>query len=163
MNVVDSSGWRVSLWMLLLAGGLAGQPSAQKDLQKELTSKLSASQHAHRDATQRSDELMNAIMALAEAGHRPSRTSVATLARELTEALSGRKFPTAAANQLANSIIGVLHSAGTATAEFRQSISRFEKTLSGIGVSATATQTIARRLTEVGKEVRGPEDTPLRP
>ena len=149
--------------VLLLAGDLVGQVGSRKSLQSQLTSELMALQHADRDTVQATDELTSTLMASSEADHRPSRAAVAVFARELTKILSGRELPAAAANQVATNVIGVLHSAGTGTSEFRQLISRFEKTLAGVGLSAAAAQRVAAKLTNLGKEVRGPQDTPLLP
>jgi hypothetical protein len=45
----------------------------------------------------------------------------------------------------------------------RQAISSFRSTLSGLGASAISVRTAGLTLTDVGNEVRGPQDTPLLP
>ena len=148
--------------ILLLTGGAAGQARNEKELEN-LASQLMTLQHADKNTSQRTEGLTSAIIALADGGHQPSRWAVAALARELTKALAGRAISSAAANQIATNIIEVIRSSGTGTFVFRQSISSFRSALSGTGASSTSVRTAASRLSDVGNEVRGPQDTPLLP
>ena len=60
-------------------------------------------------------------------------------------------------------IIEVLRSSGTGTSDFKQAISSFRSNLSGMGASAISVRRAGLSLTDVGNEVRGPQDTPLFP
>jgi hypothetical protein len=148
---------------MAVAANLAGQTGAEKDLQKDLTSKLTELQHVNQDSAKRSDDLTQVLLAVPEAGHRPSRAAVGPLARHLTTALAGRALPAPVANDLATSLIGVFRSAGMGTSEYKALVARFDQALSRAGVSAGAAQTVSSSLADVGKEVRGPQDTPLLP
>lgn len=145
-----------------MAGGAAGQARSEEELRGELISQLMKMQHVDRDASQRI-ELTSAIMALAEAGHQPSRLSVAAFARELTKAIGGRAISLAAAKQITLNISEVLRSSGKGTSAVKQSISSFKNTVSGLGANGMFVRTAASKLTDVGNEVRGPQDSPLLP
>src|SRR5687768_14447992 len=96
--------------IFFLGGSAAGQARNEKELREDLTSQLMTLQHADRDTSQRTEGLTSVIIALADAGHQPSRWAVTALARELTKALAGRAISSVAANQIAMNIIEVIRS-----------------------------------------------------
>ena len=157
-----------SLLVCTLIVTVAKQPGGQTGGEAESTKMLISSllafqQQDGRDAKQREAELAKAIMNSAEPAHLPARGFVQALARDLGETLSGRNLPRNAVDRIATGINAVLCSAGVATPDFKQMISGVEKTLSNAGVHTAAVQGIAARLTAVGKDVRGPQDSPLLP
>ncbi len=59
------------------------------------------------------------------------------------------------------SIVEVLESAGIGTYRFKESVARAKQALISLGLTDWKAQGIAERLRMVGKEVRGPDDTPV--
>jgi hypothetical protein len=82
------------------------------------------------------------------------------LAKELTTALKGRPLSTDGVAQLTTAILQVLCSAGVSTARYRDSLTEAGKALTSLGVRSSTARKISESLENVGKEVRGPEDTP---
>jgi hypothetical protein len=59
-------------------------------------------------------------------------------------------------------IDSVFKSAGTSTLGFRNHIGRFEKIMITVGTSRSTAHQLAAELEIIGRQVRGPEDTPVR-
>jgi hypothetical protein len=148
--------------IFLLAGCVAGQDLDREAAIKKLTSSLLALKDGSLPHASHGERITNDLMALSEKPHRPSQSTVGTLAHGLAGALSGRHLPEPQLSELAREILAVLHSAGVGTATFRRSISRAESGLSSLGVSAPTAKKVAAELEAVGKEVRGPEDLPAK-
>ena len=75
--------------------------------------------------------------------------------------LAGRDLKRAVATQVAADLTGALRSAGLGARKFREHISRFEKSLSDLGVNGSVARVLASKLRTSGEEVRGPQDLPL--
>jgi len=109
-------------------------------------------------------------MLLAEKTHEPSRSAVEQFARDLISwsrlaairLSSQASLPENQADALAAEIDSVLKSAGTSTAGFRDHIARFETIMLTVGSPQPAAHKLAAQLEAIGKQVRGPEDTPVR-
>lgn len=120
------------------------------------------------------------IMLLAEKTHEPSRPDVVQFARDLivwsrsatvrpsSPASSlylgaGRAgLPERQANALVAEIDSVLKSAGTSTVGFRDHVTRFETIMLAVGSPKPTAHKLAAQLEAIGKQVRGPEDFPVR-
>jgi len=126
----------------------------QKDLQDDLLSL------AHIAPAAAQKQIALHLTALSEKTHEPSRPSVETFARDLVSALRLRKIEYAQARQLASDIDAVLKSAGTSTLGFLDRVRDFESVLHSIGASAG---TLGAELEVIGRQVRGPDDTPVMP
>ena len=123
--------------------------SGQQSLQADLKSHASAPQ------------ITDHMMALSEKTHEPARHMVAALARDLAAALGHSTLDDAAAAGLAAHIAAVFRSAGTSTAGFLEHIQGFKTALTTAGVPAAAANRAGDDLLAIGKQVRGPEDTPV--
>jgi hypothetical protein len=105
------------------------------------------------------------MMLMAEATHEPSRLSVMQFAHHLI----GSRPPSAPglrerqADALAAEINAVFKSAGTSTAGFLGHIAAFENVMVAMGTQKPAARKFAQELQAIGRQVRGPEDTPIRP
>jgi hypothetical protein len=110
------------------------------------------------------------IMLLAEKTHEPSRPAVEQFARDLitwsrlstVRSSSPASLPERQADALVAEIDSVLKSAGTSTVGFRDHVARFETIMLAAGSPQPAAHKLAAQLEAVGKQVRGPEDTPVR-
>ena len=102
------------------------------------------------------------ILLLAEKTHEPSATALQQFSGSLVEALAGRPLAAEDIDTLADWIEQVLESAGTSTVAFEETIEKFEKRLAKIGVPAARSHLVAVDLERIGKEVRGPEDFPVK-
>jgi hypothetical protein len=123
---------------------------AQDDLKSDLLS--------HAPMTQVAPHLM----ALSEKTHEPSRLEVDVFARDLVAALSKKSLRSVDARELAGEIDAVFKSAGTSTVGFLEHIGNFKVTLAGVGVPRPEVDRLAQELEKIGREVRGPEDTPVK-
>jgi hypothetical protein len=141
-------------------GVLAGAQSSPAV--NELTSTLMMLRDAHpsRDAINR--RFVAGVMATVEKPNRPFQSEVEDFTSELTAALIGRRFSSSDLVPLTSAIVDVMHSAGVGTVAFHGSVERFEKGLLALQMDAPRARSIANRLEELGKEVRGPEDMPVR-
>jgi hypothetical protein len=118
------------------------------------------------------------IMLLAEKTHEPLPSAVEQFARALivslrlatvpssglalVRPLSPASLPERQANALVAEIDSVLKSAGTSTVGFRDHVARFETIMLAVGSSQLAAHKLAAQLEAIGKQVRGPEDAPVR-
>lgn len=121
----------------------------QKDLQADLTSLV----HTPQAVAERQVALH--LRALSERTHEPSRPAVETFARDLVRTLRSRTVTAAQAAQLAALIDSVFKSAGTSTLGFHEHVQSFQ--------AATGSSMLSAELETIGKQVRGPEDTPVMP
>lgn len=144
---------------LMIVYGLFGQVDREADLKNSLASSLMSLQS--RDAKQPTDTLTTRILAVPEAMHQPRRSTLSTFARDMAGILAGRDLKRVNAVQLAEDIAGALRSAGMGSSMFKEHVARFEKTLSEIGVNASASRTLASKLRAAGEEARGPQDLPV--
>ena len=151
-----------SCFVLLLAASLTAQAPPNDPAITRLNSTLMAL----KDATSLSpirQQFVDDIIALAEKGHQPSRPTVTKFVDELTAGLLSSDLSINALSQVTTSIVEVLHSAGTGTLKFRTSVNDAQQALISLGVRASQATSIAVRLTDLGKEVRGPDDLPVLP
>ena len=123
---------------------------AQADLKADLLSHAAQAQ------------VTNRMMALTEKTHEPSRFDVDAFARHLLQGLGKRTLREADASKLASEIDAVFKSAGTSTVGFLDHISDFRTTLGAIGVPANDVNNLGNELRAIGRQVRGPEDAPVR-
>ncbi len=154
----------VCCWLVLggfLIGGAAGQDkgtAARPEAARNLRSALQALKDRGASRTTLSRQLADAILSLAQAGHEPSRSTVASFSEELTAALLGKDLTKEQLTAVEQSIGEVLHVTGATSIP----ASRLRETLTALGVDATMSQTVTRRLIAMGEEVRGPDDMPAR-
>jgi hypothetical protein len=135
--------------ILLLGGSLAAQ---------SVQSTLLALKDSHAARKTLSNELVNEMMALAKSDQSPSRTTVQRFSEDLTAALLGKDVTTIRAAALEKAISGVLSGKGST---FLPACSLYE-TLAGFRLDDRTIQVIVDRFREIGQEVRGPDDLPLR-
>ena len=154
---------RLICYLLLLSGCLisraAGQdkPAARKlEVTPKLRSTLQALKGRSAPRTTLSHQLVDEIMSMADSEQKPSRTTVASFAEELTSALIGRDLTTPQVMMLERSIDEVLANSG---ATFT-SASRLREALAALGVDGSRLQIIVKRFIAIGEEVRGPDDLP---
>ena len=103
------------------------------------------------------------ILAAAEPQHRPSAVATDRFAGRVIASLRGKQLKADQAERLQAVIIDVLHSAGVATRRYRDVISDFKTLLSTTANFPSDTVSrLASDLDLIGREVRGPEDLPLR-
>jgi len=109
------------------------------------------------------------IMLLAEKTHEPSGSAVERFARDLiwsqlAKVGASRRAPLLErqADALVAEIDSVLKSAGTSTVGFRDHVARFETIMRTVGSPQPAAHQLATQLEAIGRQVRGPEDTPVR-
>lgn len=124
----------------------------QKELKADLVS-------AQRNA----DSLTAHLLQLTEETHEPARGALGMFARDLVHALGSRTVDPAAASRAAAEIAGVMKSAGTSTADFLDRVANFEAALVAMGADRMSARRLAQQLEIIGKQVRGPEDTPVHP
>ncbi|MGO9241058.1 MAG: hypothetical protein ACLQBJ_09635 [Bryobacteraceae bacterium] len=154
----------VCCWLVLggfLIGGAAGQDkgtAARPEAARNLRSALQALKDRGASRTTLSRQLADAILSLAQAGHEPSRSAVASFSEELTAALLGKDLTKEQLTAVEQSIGEVLHVTGATSIP----ASRLRETLTALGVDATMSQTVTRRLIAMGEEVRGPDDMPAK-
>lgn len=102
------------------------------------------------------------LMALSEKTHEPSQTAVSVFARDFDGLLRLRQVREPFASRLVAEIDAVLKSAGTSTAGFYDHVARFETILEEMGVSRLNADRVGAELEKIGRQVRGPEDTPVK-
>ena len=96
------------------------------------------------------------ILALSEKTHEPSSVSLHLFVNALADALAGNRLPDPDADALARDIYRVMQSAGTSTIGFHEVIQGFRARLLALGAKPAA----AGALERIGREVRGPDDSP---
>ena len=101
------------------------------------------------------------LKALSEQTHEPSNLTLDFFASGLSRALSGRSLTGAKAAALVTEIDAVFKSAGTSTVGFLDHVAKFKADLVSLGVPAMDAERTAKELEKLGREVRGPEDTPV--
>jgi hypothetical protein len=144
--------------LLLVAATLAAQDaSAVRRLNSTL---LTLKDGASRSSV--GQQLAADIASVADPDHRPSPKNIRQLADDLTASLSVGSLRVDLLSGVTTPIVEVLHSAGTSTVGFHESVSRAEKSLASLGVPAPQAKHIAESLRAIGMQVRGPEDTPVR-
>jgi len=102
------------------------------------------------------------ILMLAESTHEPKAVTVGQLSESLVTALAGHSPAQADLDRLAEDVAQTMHSAGTSTSGFAQTVQDFEKRLQRAGVPAVRARLVAASLQRVGREVRGAEGAPVR-
>jgi hypothetical protein len=135
--------------ILLLGGSLAAQT---------VQSTLLALKDPHAARKVLSNQLVDEMMRIAKSDQSPSRAAVQRFSEELTSALLGKDVTTIRAAALQKAITGVLSGKGST---FLPACSLYE-TLSGFRIDDRTIQVIVDRFREIGQEVRGPDDVPLR-
>lgn len=121
--------------------------------QKELQADLASLAHTPQAVAERQVALH--LMALSEPTHEPSRPTLETFARDLARTLRSRPVSGAQAAQLVSLIDSVFKSAGTSTIGFYEHVRKFQE--------EAGSSKLAAELAAIGKQVRGPEDTPVMP
>jgi hypothetical protein len=135
--------------ILLFGGSLAAQ---------SVQSTLLALKDPHAARKALSNQLVDEMMAIAKSDQSPSRATVQRFSEDLTAALLGKDVTTIRAAAIQKAIIGVLSGKGST---FLPACSLYE-TLAGFRIEDRTIQTIVDRFREIGQEVRGPDDVPLR-
>jgi hypothetical protein len=109
------------------------------------------------------------IMLLAEATHEPPRLAVERFATDLIwsllaagRSLSSATLPKWQVDAMVAEIDSVLKSAGTSTVGFHDHVARFEAIMLRVGAPPSPAHKLAAQLEAIGKQVRGPEDSPVR-
>jgi hypothetical protein len=102
------------------------------------------------------------ILQMAQKTHEPTAPTLQAFTNSLVGALSGHSPAQADLDRLAGDIQQTLQSAGTSSIGFENTIQDFEKSLMRAGVPAVRAHLVSSNLEQVGKDVRGPEDTPVR-
>ena len=141
-------------FVLLLSGGLCAQSTSM-----ERTLLALKDTHAQRSAL--SLELTMEMTFLAKKSGRDQDLSQATTERfseDLTTALLGKDITTIRAAALRKAIAGVLSGKGST---FLPANGLYE-TLKSCGVENRTIQLIVDRFTDIGRQLRGPDDLPMR-
>ena len=113
-------------------------------------------------------QLAGHIMALAEKTHEPLRSDVERFAKDLISSrgvtirsLNPASLPESQADAMVAEIDSVLKSAGTSTIGFFDHVAHFEAIMVTVGTPPSTAHKLAAQLEAIGKQVRGPEDTPF--
>jgi hypothetical protein len=122
---------------------------AQTDLKSDLLSHASSGQ------------VSTHLTGLEEKTHEPSMLAVDLFAAELTTVLKGRTLRDADAATLVREIDAIFKSAGTSTIGFLEHVANFKAALTSIGVPRLSADDLGQRLEKIGRQVRGPDDTPV--
>jgi len=136
--------------MLLLGAALAGQ---------SVQSTLLALKDSRTPRKVLSNQLVNEMMAMARSDQSPSRETVQRFSEDLTTALAGKDITTIRAAALQKAISGVLSGKGSTFLP----ANRLYETLVSCGIDDRTVQAIVGRFTDIGREVRGPDDIGVRP
>jgi hypothetical protein len=145
--------------ILLLSAALVAQTAP--DPVQRLTATILGLKNAERIAV--SERLTGEIVAASERRHPPKHSLVVLFSDSLTGALASRELVEKKVTEISKSIVEVLQSAGIGTHKFKASVDRLEQSLKELGVAAAAADATARRLSAIGRSVRGPEDLPVQP
>jgi hypothetical protein len=105
-----------------------------------------------------SNQLVDEIMAMAKRDQAPSRAAVQRFSEDLNGALMGRDVTKVRAAALQKAISDVLSGNGSTFVP----ASSLRETLTSCGIDRPTVQGIVRRLIDIGQEVRGPDDMPVR-
>ncbi|HEV2448384.1 MAG TPA: hypothetical protein VGS58_20770 [Candidatus Sulfopaludibacter sp.] len=128
--------------------------------QQQLKTDLLSLSHTSQSAAERDVALH--LRALSEKTHEPSREAVEAFARDLVRALRPQPLRDPQAAQLVAEIDSVFKSAGTSTAGYFGHIESFQAALGVVVTDKGAVRRLGEQLAAIGKQVRGPEDTPVR-
>lgn len=128
----------------------------------ELTSTLMTLRDVHASRDSVNKRFVAGVMATVKKPTRPFQSEVEDFTSEFTAAIVGRRFAASDLTPMTSAVVEVMHSDGVGTTVFRASLERFQKGLVALGVGGSRSQSITSRLEALGKEVRGPEDTPVR-
>jgi hypothetical protein len=104
-----------------------------------------------------SNQLVDEMMALAKKDQSPSRPTVQRFSEDLTSALLGKDVTTIRAAALQKAISGVLSGKGSTLLP----ASSLRDTLVHCGIEERTVQQIVDCFTDLGREVRGPDDLRL--
>ncbi len=113
--------------------------------------------HAPRKAL--SNQLVEEMMAQAKSNQSPWRSSVQRFAEDLTTALLGKDVTKDRAAEIHKAISGVLSGKGSTFLP----ANRLYEVLFSCGIEDRTVQAIVDRFTEIGRQVRGPDDMGVRP
>jgi hypothetical protein len=114
-------------------------------------------------------QVVTHLMLMAEKTHEPLRPAVGQFARDLIRSrlapvrgLNPEPFPERQVDAVVAEIDNVFKSAGTSTVGFHDHVGQFEKIMITIGTPQSTAHQLAGELEIIGRQVRGPEDTPVR-
>jgi hypothetical protein len=126
---------------------------------QSVQSTLLALKDSHAPRKVLSNQLVNQMMALAKSDQSPSRQTVQRFSEDLTIALAGKDITTIRAAAMQKAISGVLSGKGSTFIP----ANRLYETLVSCGIEDRTVQAIVAQFTDIGREVRGPDDLGLRP
>jgi len=110
-----------------------------------------------------STKIVADLRVLSEKTHEPTDLALAFFAQDLAGLMRQPKVVDSHVPRLVGEIDAVFKSAGTSTAGFFDHIQNFKTILIEMGVPRGLVDKPARDLETIGRQVRGPEDTPARP
>ncbi len=102
------------------------------------------------------------ILMMAQKTHAPKAPTVQQFAQGLVTALAGHSPAQHETDGMAADIEQTLQSAGTSTVGFEGAVRDFERRLMRAAVPAVRAHLVASSLERIGREVRGPEDAPVK-
>ena len=125
---------------------------------ESIQSTLLALKDPHASRKTLSNQLVNEMMELAKSDQSPARATVQRFSEDLTTALIGKDVTTIRAAALQQEISDVLSGKGSTFIP----ASKLYDTLSGFRIEDRTIQQIVDRFREIGQEIRGPDDLPVR-
>jgi hypothetical protein len=147
---------RRALFCLVVFGtSLIAQPDKSPDLDK-LRPILMALKNAGASRPLLTNQLVEAMMALADKDRQPARSTVVSFAEQFTGLLLGKSLTNSQVEGLAGAIGEVMTGS---TTSFRSS-GHLRDVLTAVAIDNTKQQAITRRFIAIGEEVRGPDDSP---
>ena len=147
---------RRALFCLVLFGtSLVGQSEKSPDLNK-LRPILIALKSSSASRPSLTNQLVEAMMALANKDRQPARSTVVSFADEFTGMVFGKSLTNDQLDGLAAAIGEVMTGS---TTNFKSS-GHFRDILTAVGIDSMKKQTVTRRFIAIGEEVRGPDDSP---
>jgi hypothetical protein len=138
----------------MAAFGLSAQPEGGAP---PLSVPLRAVQNSGADRVLVSKQFVDSLMALAHEPRLPSRSSVQRFAERFTEAVLGKRLSDAQTDGLQRCITDMVRGR---VANF-ESAGRLNSILTSIRVDPSKAQAVVDAFLEIGKDVRGPDDSPL--
>ena len=106
-------------------------------------------------------ERLDELKALSEKTHEPSNFAIDVFSRDLAHVLGLKNLSDAEVTSLVTEINAVFKSAGTSTVGFLDHVAKFKTALGTLGVLPADIAKLGGELETIGKQVRGPEDTPV--
>jgi len=147
---------RRALFCLVLFGtSLIGQSEKSPDLNK-LRPILMALKSSSASRPSLTNQLVEAMIALANKDRQPARSTVVSFADEFTGMVFGKALTNNQLDGLAAAIGEVMTGS---TTNFKSS-GHFRDILTAVSVDSMKKQTVTRRFIAIGEEVRGPDDSP---